>query len=133
MRVLRILVVVLALDVCAKGEETLAPATIVIFNSNIAESQELAKFYAQKRGIARDHLVGHRAGAGQGLPIETGDDALAVRGRPVLAQLRLRIDSLHRHLDADDGAQLSADERPGKQIQDQSENPRHRGTGRPSL
>ncbi|MEP6698488.1 MAG: TIGR03790 family protein [Verrucomicrobiota bacterium] len=36
----------------------LTPATIVIYNSSIPESAELAKFYAQKRGIARDHLVG---------------------------------------------------------------------------
>ena len=36
----------------------LAPATIVVFNNNVPESVELAKFYAQKRGIARDHLVG---------------------------------------------------------------------------
>ena len=42
---------------CA-ADPPLAPATIVVFNSSIPESAELAKFYAQKRGIARDHLVG---------------------------------------------------------------------------
>jgi len=42
----------------AHAEQPLAPATIVVFNSTIPESVELAKFYAQKRGIARDHLVG---------------------------------------------------------------------------
>lgn len=41
----------------ARAEESLAPLTIVIFNQNVAESRELAQFYAQKRGIARDHLV----------------------------------------------------------------------------
>jgi uncharacterized protein (TIGR03790 family) len=40
------------------AEKSLAPATIVIFNQDIPESVELAKFYAQKRGIARDHLIG---------------------------------------------------------------------------
>src|SRR6476659_456322 len=40
------------------AEKPLAPATIVVFNQDIPESIELAKFYAQKRGIARDHLVG---------------------------------------------------------------------------
>jgi uncharacterized protein (TIGR03790 family) len=40
------------------AEKPLAPATIVVFNEDIPESVELAKFYAQKRGIARDHLVG---------------------------------------------------------------------------
>jgi uncharacterized protein (TIGR03790 family) len=40
------------------AEKPLAPATIVVFNQDIPESVELAKFYAQKRGIVRDHLVG---------------------------------------------------------------------------
>src|SRR5437764_3338797 len=42
----------------ALAEKALAPATIVIFNQDVPESVELAKFYAQKRGIARDHLIG---------------------------------------------------------------------------
>src|SRR3982751_434717 len=42
----------------AFAEKPLAPATIVVFNQDVPESTELAKFYAQKRGIARDHLVG---------------------------------------------------------------------------
>jgi len=42
----------------ALAEKPLAPATIVVFNQDVPESVELAKFYAQKRGIARDHLVG---------------------------------------------------------------------------
>ena len=43
-------------QICAAAP--LQPATIVVFNKDIPESVELAKFYAQKRGIARDHLVG---------------------------------------------------------------------------
>ena len=42
----------------ALAEKSMAPATIVIFNQDVPESVELAKFYAQKRGIARDHLIG---------------------------------------------------------------------------
>src|SRR3954454_9552116 len=42
----------------ALAEKPLAPATIVIFNKDVPESVELAKFYAQKRDIPRDHLVG---------------------------------------------------------------------------
>ena len=42
----------------ALAEKPLAPATIVVFNKDVPESVELAKFYAQKRDIARDHLVG---------------------------------------------------------------------------
>ncbi|MFN2475218.1 MAG: TIGR03790 family protein [Chthoniobacterales bacterium] len=41
----------------AQGETPLSAATIVVFNSSVPESVELAKFYAEKRGIARDHLV----------------------------------------------------------------------------
>ncbi|MFN2508774.1 MAG: TIGR03790 family protein [Chthoniobacterales bacterium] len=40
------------------AEPPLAPATVVVFNSSAPESAELARFYAQKRGIAREHLVG---------------------------------------------------------------------------
>ena len=40
------------------AEAPLPPATIVVFNRDVPESVALAKFYAQKRGIARDHLVG---------------------------------------------------------------------------
>src|SRR3954469_12439285 len=44
--------------ISALAEKPLAPATIVIFNKDVPESVELAKFYAEKRGIARNHLVG---------------------------------------------------------------------------
>jgi uncharacterized protein (TIGR03790 family) len=51
-----LLVSVLVLD--ARAEEPLPPQTIVVFNSALPESAGLARFYAEKRGIARDHLVG---------------------------------------------------------------------------
>jgi len=40
------------------AEKPLAPATIVVFNQDAPDSVGLAKFYAEQRGIARDHLVG---------------------------------------------------------------------------
>src|SRR3981081_163695 len=40
------------------AEQPLAPSTIVVYNEAVPESVQLAKFYAQQRGIARDHLVG---------------------------------------------------------------------------
>ena len=57
---LRRLVFFLAVPVAisALAEKPLAPATIVVFNKDVPESVELAKFYAQKRDIAQDHLVG---------------------------------------------------------------------------
>lgn len=42
----------------AFGETALPPTTIVIFNQSVPESAELARFYAQQRGVPRDHLVG---------------------------------------------------------------------------
>jgi len=57
----RIVAVLLALGAAvpmrAAAEQPLQPATVVVFNSNDRESSDLAKFYAEKRGIARDHLV----------------------------------------------------------------------------
>jgi uncharacterized protein (TIGR03790 family) len=47
-----------AAAISALAEKPLAPATIVVFNKDVPESVELAKFYAQKRGIDRSHLVG---------------------------------------------------------------------------
>jgi uncharacterized protein (TIGR03790 family) len=49
---------VASLAIPGLAEKPLAPATIVVFNKDVPESVELAKFYAQKREIARDHLVG---------------------------------------------------------------------------
>lgn len=40
------------------AEPPLADSTIVIYNNAVPESAALAKFYAQQRGIAREHLVG---------------------------------------------------------------------------
>jgi uncharacterized protein (TIGR03790 family) len=42
----------------ARAEAPLTGSTIVIYNKAVPESVQLANFYAQQRGIARDHLVG---------------------------------------------------------------------------
>src|SRR3979411_1383323 len=52
-----LLLVALAVDARA-AEQPLAASTIVVYNKAVLDSVELAKFYAQQRGIARDHLVG---------------------------------------------------------------------------
>src|SRR5438876_1622039 len=48
----------LLLLVDARAEQSLARSTIVVYNRNVPESVGLAKFYAEQRGIARDHLIG---------------------------------------------------------------------------
>jgi uncharacterized protein (TIGR03790 family) len=40
------------------ANQPLAESTIVIYNPAVPESAALAKFYAQQRSIARDHLIG---------------------------------------------------------------------------
>jgi uncharacterized protein (TIGR03790 family) len=40
------------------AEKPLVPATIVVFNNDVPESVELAKFYAQKRDIPHEHVIG---------------------------------------------------------------------------
>jgi len=42
----------------AHAAENLPAQTIVVFNTAVPDSEALAKFYAEKRGIANDHLVG---------------------------------------------------------------------------
>ncbi|HSV63861.1 MAG TPA: TIGR03790 family protein [Chthoniobacterales bacterium] len=58
MRLLWFGLAICAVTMSALAEKPLAPATIVVFNQDVPESVELARFYAQKRGIAREHLVG---------------------------------------------------------------------------
>jgi uncharacterized protein (TIGR03790 family) len=42
----------------SQAAESLSALTVVIYNKNAPDSVQLAKFYADQRGIARDHLVG---------------------------------------------------------------------------
>lgn len=51
---------VIAFPAGLRAEQALAPATVVVYNAKVPESAELAKFYAEKRGIAEDHLVALR-------------------------------------------------------------------------
>jgi len=48
---------VLLLGIDADAAENLPAETIVVFNTVVPDSEALAKFYAEKRGIADDHLV----------------------------------------------------------------------------
>src|SRR5438105_3469585 len=52
-----VLVLMLVILLDARAEQSLAESTIVLYNKNLPESAQLAKFYADQRGIARDHLV----------------------------------------------------------------------------
>jgi uncharacterized protein (TIGR03790 family) len=52
------LVLLLALVTEVRSEQSPVDSTIVIYNKASPDSVELAKFYAENRGIAQDHLVG---------------------------------------------------------------------------
>src|ERR1043166_1194547 len=52
------LLLLLLLSAHARADQRLIDATLVVYNTNLPESVSLAKFYAEKRGIARDHLIG---------------------------------------------------------------------------
>lgn len=84
----RALIALLAVAICwtARGERALAPATIVVFNSNDRESADLAKFYAQKRGIARDHLVGLACSRDEEISRDEYDRTIARPLRQVFAE-----------------------------------------------
>lgn len=49
----------------ASAETALPPATIVVFNGDLPDSRELAEFYAEHRGIPRDHLVALSCSVGE--------------------------------------------------------------------
>ncbi|MEP6937335.1 MAG: TIGR03790 family protein, partial [Chthoniobacterales bacterium] len=70
----------------ARGEDPLAPATAVVFNRENPESVELAKFYAQKREIPRDHLVGLACSAEEEISREEYDSTIAEPLRKVFAE-----------------------------------------------
>src|SRR6202022_4461527 len=59
------------------AEQPLAASTIVVYNKNVPESVELAKFYAQQRGIARDHLVGLTCSTEEEITREDYDTTIA--------------------------------------------------------
>lgn len=48
----------LLLGAGAKGENPDTAATLVIFNENDRDSRELARFYAEQRGIAKEQILG---------------------------------------------------------------------------
>src|ERR1043166_387532 len=63
-------------DACAV-EQSLAEATVVVFNLSVPESVSLAKFYAQQRGIPRDHLIGLACSSDEEISRAEYDDHIA--------------------------------------------------------
>ena len=60
--------------------------TIVVYNKAVPESVELAKFYAEKRGIAPDHLIGLDCSTEEEITREQYDATIAGPLRAVFSQ-----------------------------------------------
>src|SRR6266699_6262636 len=82
------IVLVFALAAAARGEQLLAESTIVLYNKTVSDSVELAKFYAEKRGIASDHLVGLTCSTEEEISREEYDGAVAAPLRDIFKQRR---------------------------------------------
>ena len=67
---------VIAID-DAQADEALAASTIVVYNKGVPESVALGKFYAQQRGIAREHLVGLDCSSNEVITRSDYDDTIA--------------------------------------------------------
>lgn len=80
------LVLLLMVATGARAEPPLAASTIVIYNRDLPESVELAKFYAQKRGIDRSHLVGLSCSKEEEISREEYDANIAGPLREMFAQ-----------------------------------------------
>src|SRR5437868_14124184 len=72
-----VLVIVLVIGPRAFSQGSLPAQTIVVFNTAVADSEALAKFYGAKRGIADDHLVGLDCPPQEGMSREEYDATIA--------------------------------------------------------
>jgi uncharacterized protein (TIGR03790 family) len=82
------LVLVLVLVPEARAQQSLSQSTIVVYNENVPESVELAKFYAEQRGIAPDHLVALKCSAEEEINREEYDANIANPLRDVFKKRR---------------------------------------------
>src|ERR1043166_97531 len=83
-RSLLLFFLLLVLDV--RGEQPLATSTIVVYNKNVSDSVTLATFYAQQRGIARDHLAGLDCSSEEEISREEYDATIAKPLRDVFKE-----------------------------------------------
>jgi len=59
------------------AEQPLAASTIIVYNKAALDSAELARFYAQRRGIASDHIVGLTCSTDEEITREEFDSNIA--------------------------------------------------------
>ena len=81
-----LLLFVLLLLNAPAAEQPLAQSTIVLYNKAVSESVELAKFYAEQRGIASDHLIGLTCSTEEEISREEYDATIAEPLREIFKQ-----------------------------------------------
>jgi uncharacterized protein (TIGR03790 family) len=81
-----VVVLTLVIEFNLPAEQPLADSTIVVYNKAVPESVELAKFYAGKRGIAPDHLIGLDCSTQEEITREQYDATIAEPLRAVFRQ-----------------------------------------------
>jgi uncharacterized protein (TIGR03790 family) len=84
-RTFLLLFVLLSLNASA-AEQPLAQSTIVLYNKAVSDSVELAKFYAEQRGIAADHLIGLTCSTEEEIRREEYDATVAEPLREIFKQ-----------------------------------------------
>jgi len=75
-----------ALAIGARAEAPLTASTIVVYNKSVPDSVSLATFYAQQRGIARDHLIGLTCSTEEEISREEYDTNIAEPLREIFKQ-----------------------------------------------
>jgi uncharacterized protein (TIGR03790 family) len=69
----------------ARADQPLPPLTVVVYNKNVSASVDLARFYAQQRGIPKDHLVGLACAPDEEIPRDEYDNNIATPLRNIFA------------------------------------------------
>ena len=81
-----LLLFVLPLLNARAAEQPLAQSTIVLYNRTVPDSVKLAKFYAEQRGIAPDHLIGITCSTEEAISREEYDATIAEPLREIFKQ-----------------------------------------------
>src|SRR5689334_16044055 len=66
-----------------RADQPLAASTVVVYNKTASDGAELARFYAQKRGIASDHIIGLTCSLAEEITREEYDATIANRLREI--------------------------------------------------
>lgn len=72
----------IAEQLCA-AEQPLTALTVIVYNKTASDGVELARFYAQKRGIAPDHIVGLTCSLAEEISRDEYDATIANRLREI--------------------------------------------------